>query len=346
MMAPRTTLIGLLSIALMTSFCFAQTDDLDWAEKMFEKHNIDFGTVAKGADVRMRVKITNLYKEDVHISQVTTTCGCSAASPSQRSLKSKETAYVEVTMDTHRFSRRKDSNLIVVFDLPYQAEVRIPITAYIRTDVVLTPGSVNFGAVQQGLKSERKLTLSYAGREDWRIQEIVNKNKSLDVRFEQTSRGGGYVNYDLYFTLKDSAKVGNFREQVLLVTDDANTTGVPVLVEATVESDVTVTPPIVSLGMLAPGEKKTVNVVIRSQKAFTIEKIECESKLECFQVRLPKKAQTVHVLPLTITPPNRPGALNETFTVTIADRPEPVTFQAYGQVLDSLSQSAKNVSSH
>ena len=342
MMAPRNALFGLLSITLMTSFCCAQ--ELSWAEKMFEKHNIDFGTVAKGADVRMRVKITNLYKEEVHIAQVTTTCGCSAASPSQRTLKSKETAYVEVTMDTHRFSRRKDSNLIVVFDMPYHAEVRIPITSYIRTDVVLTPGSVNFGAVQQGQQSERKLTLSYAGRDDWRIEKIVNDNKSLNVRFEQTSRGGGYVNYDLYFTLKDTAKIGNFREQVVLITDDANTTGVPVLVEAMVESDVTVTPPVVSLGMLSPGEKKTVNVVIRGKKAFVIEKIECESKLECFQVRLPKKAQTVHVLPLTITPPNRPGALNETFTVTIGDRAEPVTFQAYGQILESLSQSAKNTS--
>ena len=117
----------------------AQAQELTWAEKMFEKRSHDFGVVARGADVRYRLKITNIYKETVHISNVRTTCGCTAAAPSKSTLASRESAFIEVTMDTRRFKRRKDSNVIVTFDQPLYAEVRIPITAYIRTDVVLTP---------------------------------------------------------------------------------------------------------------------------------------------------------------------------------------------------------------
>ena len=69
-----------------------------------------------------------------------TTCGCSAGKPTKTSLESLEEGFIEVTMDTRKFTRRKDSNVIITIDSPLHAEIRIPITAYIRTDVVFDPG--------------------------------------------------------------------------------------------------------------------------------------------------------------------------------------------------------------
>ena len=43
-------------------------------------------------------------------------------------------------MDTKKFQHDKNSSVTVVIDRPQYAEVRIPIHAYIRTDVVLAPG--------------------------------------------------------------------------------------------------------------------------------------------------------------------------------------------------------------
>ena len=37
----------------------ASAQAADWAEKMFEKLNHDFGVVARGADARYRLKFTN-----------------------------------------------------------------------------------------------------------------------------------------------------------------------------------------------------------------------------------------------------------------------------------------------
>ena len=48
----------------------------------------------------------------------------------------------------------------------------------------------------------------------------------------------------------------------------------PLLVEGKVESEFTVNPEVVSFGSLSPGEKKTINVVVRGRKPFAIEKIE------------------------------------------------------------------------
>lgn len=326
--------VRLLICFAILGFSTAAARAQEWAEKMFATTKIDFGVVARGSDAVYRLKLKNIYQEDVHISNVRTTCGCSAASPSKTTLKSLEEAYVQVTMDTRKFTRRKDSNVIVTFDAPYPAEIRIPITAYIRTDVVLEPGGAVFGAVQQGEPNTRKISLSYAGRPDWKIESVEVGNPHLAVKAVETARGGGRVSYDILFAISEKAPVGGIREQINLVTDDARSPRVPILVEATVEADITVTPPIVSLGQLRPGETKRVSVVLRGRKAFAIEKIEADSDTGAFRVQLPKDARIVHVLPLSVTTPNKPGDFSETFTVTVTGRAEPLQFQAAGKIME------------
>lgn len=311
-----------------------QAQQLSWAQKMFEKQRHDFGVVARGSDVRYRLKITNIYKQTVHISGVRTTCGCTAAEPSKTTLASRETAYVELTMNTKRFTRQKTSNVIITFDQPRYAEVQIPVSAYIRTDVVLTPGGANFGGTDYGQAATRTIKITYAGRNNWKIKSVKVDSPYLEAVVVEKSRGGGRVGYELQLTLKKSAPIGKLREQITLVTDDVSRPHIPILVEARVEPDVTVTPSVVSLGMLVPGQPKTVNVVIRGKKAIKIEKIECESDRNCFRIRLPETARTVHVLPLTVTPPAEPGDFTEEFTVTIAGRDEPLHFKAYGRIVE------------
>jgi len=330
----RHTAVAMLAMAFIGGWT-AQTradDALNWAEKMFSERTHDFGVVAVGADTRYRLAIKNIYKETVHISNVRTTCGCTAAKPSRETLGSLETAYVEVKMNTLRFKHRKNSNVIVTFDAPLSAEVRIPITVYIRTDVVLNPGGVNFGAVAQGAKAERKISVTYAGRDDWKIKSVRTNNKNLAARIVETSRQDGQVGYNLLVSLKPTAPVGKLNQQMTLVTDDANNPYIPVLVRGTVEADITVTPAVIALGTMKSGERKTTNVVIRGRKPFTIQTIESSSTRKAFTVRLSKSPRKVHVLPLVFTAPAAPGPFTEVFTVTIAGRPQPVTFKAYGTI--------------
>ena len=326
-----------LCVLLIVGVCYASTasaQEPTWAEKMFDQKTIDFGVVARGSDAVARVKITNLYKQPVHIADVKTTCGCSAGKPSKTSLESLEEGYIEVTMDTRKFTRRKDSNVIITIDAPLYAEIRIPITAYIRTDVVFDPGSVAFGAVEMGKEATRKIKLQYAGRDEWQIKEVRSRSESVTAKAVEVTRGPGRVDYDIVVTLAANAPVGPIREQLIVITDDQNSPQVPLLVEATVEADVMVTPAIVSLGVMKPGEAKQFNVVIKGKQPFQIDKIECDSETGIFKVRLPQSAAQVHVLPMTITAPDKPGNILEEFMVTVNGRPQPITFKAMGKIAE------------
>ena len=326
---------AVLALCGWTTSAVAQ--DAAWARKMFSVERIDFGVVARGSETVRRVKIRNLYEQTVHITDVRTTCGCSVAKPDRTTLQSLEEAIIEVKMNTRKFTRRKDSNLVVSFDAPLVAEVRIPITAYIRTDVVLTPGSAAFGTVDQTSGGQVRIDVAYAGRDTWQIRSVKTNSDLLDVQKVETRRGNGRVNYDLVVSVKSGAPAGPFREQIVLLTDDANSPQVPVLVEGTIEADITVTPGVLALGELSPGETKSVRVVIRGREPLLIGRIERETAEGGFKIRLPQKPSRVHVLPMTVTAPEKPGDFSETFTVTIDGRDEPVTFRAYGTIVEPTS---------
>jgi len=299
-----------------------------WAVDLFEKTTHDFGTVARGADTTYRLKLKNIYKEAVHISNVRVTCGCTAGQPSQDTLQSLEEAYLEIKMDTLKFTRRKDSNVIVTFDQPRFAEVTIPITVYIRTDVVLEPGSAQFGSLQVGEKAERTLKLAYAGREDWKITKIDTGTDTIEAEAVETGRGGGNVNYDIRIRVSDKAPIGVVRRYITLMTDDENSPQVPVLIEGEVKPEFEVSPSLVQLGTMKPGETRNVRVVLKSKKPFEVEAVTCEKAKDVFQVRLPKAAAPVQVIPLTVTAPTESGRLEEQLSITIAGRSERVTFRA------------------
>ena len=312
----------------------------NWAEKMFSELSHDFGSVARGADVRHRIQVTNLYEETIRISNVGTTCGCTAAEPSAKELKTGETAYIEVVMNTVKFLREKNSNVDVTltFDGRSFKTVRIPIRAYIRPDVVLEPGRADFGSVEIGQGADKQIAIAYAGRDDWKITDVASANNLIGAALTETARGNGRVNYNLTVTVSADAPAGAIRDRVVLTTNDPGSPQVEVLVEAEVVADIVVNPTALDFGTLTPGDTKTMSVVVRGRRPFTIEKIECESERDCFKVRLGKDLRNVHVLPITVTAPNEAGEFSETFYLTIPGREAPVIFTSKGKIAVTTAQ--------
>jgi len=50
----------------------------DWARAMVDKDqlNINFKSVGKGQDVSFKIRVKNIYKEEMHIVGLKTSCGC------------------------------------------------------------------------------------------------------------------------------------------------------------------------------------------------------------------------------------------------------------------------------
>jgi hypothetical protein len=312
----------------------------NWGAKMFDRLEVDFGAVAKGAEVKQYLKLRNLYQEDIQITSAQTSCACFRASvvDNVNVIPSGKTAQIELGINTLNYQRKRDATLTVHLYEPLRgssAEVRIPLKAYIRVDVVCTPGAVQFGTIDVGAGARQLVKVAYAGRNDWKIAAVKSSNPHIAAEAKEVSRGNGTVTYELAVDVQPDAPAGVIRDQLTLITDDPVNQQVPLLMHGQIESEITITPAVLDFGELHPGETKTKTLVVRGRQPIAIERIEREKADEAFRVRLPDGAKPVHALPITLVAPETAGPFDEEFTITITGRSEPVTFRAQGKILAS-----------
>lgn len=329
------SVVATLAASVMGTSSVMAEDNSEWAYKMFEKRSHDFGTVARGAKTVYHLKIKNIYENEVHISKVDISCGCTEAKPEKETLKSLEETFISIEMNTTRFEGLKPSSVTVTFDRPLQAKVTIPIQAYIRRDIVLQPEMAQFGALDREDKKEKftkTLAIQYAGRDDWHIKEVKSNHEHITATVTEKSRASGRVDYELVVDVSPNMAFGNLRQQITLVTDDEKNPHVPVLVVAEMRPDITVSPSIISLGMMQPGQSKSFSLVLEGKKPFSVEEVKCDRLDGVFQVRLPKNPAKVQVIPLTVTAPEGMSTLDEYLSIAIQGRAEPVKLRAYGKI--------------
>lgn len=198
-------------LILATLICGAAAPRLsaqEWARKMFDETQHNFGTVARSAKTEYRFRFKNIYVPEVHISGIRASCGCTTPWVTKDTLKTYEESEIVAHFNTDRFSGQRGATLTVTFDRPYYAEVQLRVDGYIRTDVVVDPGSIEFGSIDQGRPAEKQVQIAYAGRADWKIVDIKSSNPFLKTSVTEANRRGGQVSCRLAVTLAPDAPAG------------------------------------------------------------------------------------------------------------------------------------------
>lgn len=322
--------------------------DYDWGKKMLDRQDVRFGSVAKNADVVFKFNVKNIYKEDILITSLSTSCGCISWQDQARlpiRITTGKTEQLSIRLDTVRHQGDKHVTAFMSLSEPTRgstAQLSFPVQGRIRQDVVLQTNMLNFGQVEQGKAMEHRLNVTYSGgRPDWKILQAKINSPYLTTKVIEKSRGGGSANYDVILTLKGDAPVSRIVDQLLVMTDDVGDTGYAVAVEAQVEPDIVVAD--VQFGQVSAGQPKSQNVVVRGKKPFKIEKIEPAKPDDNFKVKFAESVSQVHMVTLTFTPAGEQGAFEEKFLLTIAGREQPVLFKAKGRVMDQSVTVAKPV---
>ena len=286
-------------IVILTLFCSSPAFAQSWAADMFAETSHDFGSVARGAKAQFEFPLENLYLEDVHISSVSSSCGCTQAEIQKPTLKTYEKGAIVATINTKAFEGSKGATITVNIDKPRPATVQLHSKVYIRSDVVFEPGSVSFGDLDKGEAADRKVLVRYAGRDDWKIKQVSSDNPHIHATAKEIRSGGGTVEYELDVKLDKDAPVGYINDHLVLETNDYRLKQVPLEVDGRVLSGITVSPSSLFMGVMKPGDTIKKKLVIRGKKPFRIKAIEADGGAFSFDTSKDKEAKKTHVIPIT-----------------------------------------------
>jgi hypothetical protein len=220
--------------------------------------------------------LVNHSAEPITILNLRASCGCTSARASARSVAPGQTAVIEAEMDTRNFVGPKSTTLFVTLITAggREGEARLGVSSHILSDIVLNPGSIDFGTVTRGQAPTQLLTIDRINGAGWRFVRMVSASRALDAQLVETGRKEGSVKYSLTVSLKPDAPAGPLRDELRLISNDPEAPSIPIMVSASIRGDLRAAPSVLSLGQVHSSSGAQGRFVIRASRPFAIQSIE------------------------------------------------------------------------
>lgn len=298
----------LYATAVAMLFCLISSGTVNaqsWADRMFNELSHNWGPVARGATVRYPFYMTNTLNEPINIAGLRPSCGCTSGASDKSIVQPGEQAVIEAQMDTTNFVGHKATILFVTLITAsgQQAEVRLAVSSDIQSDIVLNPGTVDFGYLVAGQEATRTIRIDRVGSSEWRAVKMTSNVKGIDAKLAELARTSTGVSYELTVSLRKDAPEGVIRNDLFIHTNDPNNPAIPVLMTGQIAGALNVSPKTVNLGNLQAKSETPVQgkFVIKGSQPFVVTGVEgADEALELVVAETQPK--TLHVLTIQIHP--------------------------------------------
>jgi hypothetical protein len=283
-----------------------------WADSMFDELSKDFGSVAHGPVQTHTFRVVNNTKQQVNISNVRVSCGCTSASVAKPLLDPGEETAVVAQMDTSRFIGVKRVTIFVQFDRPTFEEVRLWVQANARTDFSVSPDGLAFGEVKRASAPSLSNAITFYGNQT-RITDVKSESNYVQTSVKEVKGADGQPSYELTAKLREDVPIGKWYTDVWVKTNNPEYPQIRVPVTMEVESGLSVSPDAVSMGQVAVNGESERRVIIRGAKPFKITDVKgADGQLTVHDNTVDSKA--VHVLTVKLKP-GKAGDLNRNLRV-------------------------------
>jgi hypothetical protein len=318
-------ILTILALACFPALASAQ--EQGWGAKFFKDGLAhDFGNVPYGAKLSFKFPIKNDYNQTFKVTEATVSCGCVTPKKPALEIPPLGTSELEISMDTLRIKPigpKKVDIFVTLVSVPvnpgdkvYSSRATLSVSCVPKTNVVFTPGEVDFGVVNQGQTPKQILRIEHAGDANWQIKRAVVRDElPVQVTVQQVQAGQpGMVNYQVQATLKPNAPAGEFKQEIQLETSDPQTPVLNLVVSGNVQAPLKATPNIANFGTAKVNEVTIRSILIQgnNNKPFKITKVEGVGG--DINVKFADKSATVHVLNIEYTP-KQPGNLKKLLTI-------------------------------
>lgn len=304
----RSLAILIASVTSLIGPCISHLNAQEWVNSIFPDRNHEFGSVAKGSKLRYSFKVTNVTDKELHISSYQTKCGCTEVKIGATTVPPGTQTTIEATLDTTNFLGPKASGLILTIDRPSAAIVELNMNCFIRTDLTLLPGQIEFGTLKRTDSPNQSMTLQYSGeRTDFKITGSQHHSPRLKVKITEENRANNTVSYKIAAEMLPSAVLGFYKDQITLKTNDASSPEIPIFVTAQVQGLLTASPSVMNLGQVAKGATVQKTVILKADKPFAVKEAKSTKGTVTVDPSTATPDQPIRTLNITYKAPDKPG---------------------------------------
>jgi predicted RNA-binding protein with TRAM domain len=217
----------------------------------------DFGTVMEGEHVTHSFTIRNVGAQDLILSGVKTSCGCTAAAPSNSRIAPGGESHIAVTFDTHFQKGHRERTITAYTNDPSTPAAVMTLQGEVKVEVDATPSEVAFGKVRYGTEETREVTISDLARNAKGFKVGPVSNTSPNIKVTQEPRKDGKPGAILTVALLKTMPIGPFDDSIEVVN---NRKPIEVHVFGMVTGDLTLDPGQVSFGIV-PSKQSVIRIL-------------------------------------------------------------------------------------
>jgi len=318
-----------------------------WGAALFDTQRHDFGSVVLGAHAEFRFELTNTQNSDIRLLNLRSSCTCITATLSDSSLKPGEKGAVIAQLNTSGQHLRNRSSVLtvqleaVINGVRRVDTVQLFVSGYIRPDVILTPGGVEFGAVAEGTAAERTLLMEYSGHPGWALMSIQRSLPFIYAKAEEVRREQGNISYKITVILEEDAPTGYVRDVLRFTTNEtqlgkAEPVEIVLPVQGVVRASIQAKPSPMLVGILSPGETVTKNIIVQNETSFRITNVSAADNR--FRFAFAEQASTLQLISVSFSareiPPGQEQNISEVIRIATNDpQQQIVTVNAFVRVV-------------
>jgi hypothetical protein len=233
----------------------------------------NFGSVPRGPSLTHSFVLRNTTGEELHVSNLRVSCGCVTVRAEKMFLKPGEETLLIATMDTTRFRGGRTVTIFVTFDQPWREEVRLSVRANSRDDVSVTPETLALGQVKRGSEASGSVRVTFIGNGNAHVTGVQADSNYVKPSVRELSRRDSEVTYEVTGSLRADTPVGRWFTDLWLTTDVDALPRVRVPLTVEIESPLSVSPAVVSLGDMKVGTVVERRVIVHGVRAFRVKEL-------------------------------------------------------------------------
>jgi hypothetical protein len=147
----------------------------------------DFGTVAQGKKVDHVFILKNNGDSMLTIGQVSTSCGCTVADVSSRSVAPGKSSEIHVTFNSMNFHDNVSKNVTVHTNDPGRTIYTLILKGAVIEEIEVSPRQLNLGTIKTGNRKEAALTIENRGKQSVALTSVKSTTPQVTVRLQSTT---------------------------------------------------------------------------------------------------------------------------------------------------------------